>query len=50
MPFFRDVLDTPDPQNPAAKLTAPIAGAAPSAALTALGTRRAEKLFEKVDL
>ena len=50
VPFFRDVLDTPDPQHLGAKLTVLIAGAALFAALTALGTRRAEKLFEKVDL
>ena len=48
--FFRDVLDTPDPQHLGAKLAVLFVGAALFAALTALGTRRAEKLFEKVDL
>ena len=50
VPFFRDVLDTPDPQHLGAKLAVLFVGAALFAALTALGTRRAEKIFEKVDL
>ena len=50
LPFFRDVLDTPDPQHLGAKLAVLAAGAALFALLTALGTRRAETIFEKVDL
>ena len=50
VPFFRDVLDTPDPQHLGAKLVVLFVGAALFALLTALGTRRAEKIFEKVDL
>ena len=50
LPFFRDVLDTPDPQHLGAKLVVLFVGAALFALLTALGTRRAEKIFEKVDL
>ena len=47
VPFFRDMLDTPDPQHLGAKLAVLFVGAALFAALTALGTRRAEKIFEK---
>ena len=50
LPFFRDVLDTPDPQHLGAKLAVLAAGAALFVLLTALGTRRAETIFEKVDL
>ncbi len=50
VPFFRDVLDTPDPQHLGAKLAVLAIGAALFAALTALGTRRAEAIFDKVDL
>ena len=50
VPFFRDVLDTPDPQHLGAKLVVLLVGAALFVLLTVLGTRRAEKIFEKVDL
>ena len=50
VPFFRDVLDTPDPQHLGAKLGVLALGAAVFAGFTLLGTRRAEKIFEKVDL
>ena len=50
VPFFRDVLDTPDPQHLGAKLAVLFVGAALFALLTALGVRRAEGIFEKVDL
>ena len=50
VPFFRDVLDTPDPQFPGAKLAVLALGAALFVRLTLLGVRRAEAIFEKVDL
>ena len=50
LPFFRDVLDTPDPQHLSAKLAVLAVGAALFVLLTALGARRAEAIFEKVDL
>ena len=50
LPFFRDVLDTPDPQHLGAKLGVLALGAALFAALTLLGERRAERAFETVDL
>ena len=50
VPFFRDVLDTPDPQHLGAKLAVLALGAALFVLLTLLGTRRAERIFEKVDL
>ena len=50
VPFFRDVLDTPDPQFPGAKLAVLALGAALFVLLTLLGVRRAEAIFEKVDL
>ena len=50
VPFFRDVLDTPDPQHLPAKLAVLGIGAALFALLTITGTRRAEAIFEKVDL
>ena len=50
VPFFRDVLDTPDPQHLPAKLAVLAVGAALFALLTTAGTRRAEAIFEKVDL
>ncbi|MBQ7473945.1 MAG: ABC-2 transporter permease [Oscillospiraceae bacterium] len=50
LPFFRDVLDTPDPQHLPAKLAVLAVGAALFVLLTVLGTRRAEAIFEKVDL
>ena len=50
VPFFRDVLDTPDPQHLGAKLAVLLCGAAAFVLLTILGVRKAEKIFEKVDL
>lgn len=50
MPFFRDVLDTPDPQHLGAKLAVLALGAVLFVLFTVLGTRRAERIFEKVDL
>lgn len=50
VPFFRDVLDTPDPQHLGAKLAVLLCGAAAFVLLTLLGVRKAEKIFEKVDL
>ena len=50
VPFFRDVLDTPDTQFLGVKLAVLAVGAALFALLTVLGTRRAEKIFETVDL
>ena len=50
VPFFRDVLDTPDPQNIGVKLLVLAVGAGLFVLLTVLGTRRAEKIFEAVDL
>ena len=44
------MLDTPDPQHLGAKLVVLLVGAALFVLLTVLGTRRAEKIFEKVDL
>ena len=48
--FFRDVLDTPDPQNIGAKLAVLAAGALVFALLSLLGTRQAERHFDRVDL
>ena len=50
LPFFRDVLDTPDPQHLGAKLAVLAAGALIFALLTLLASRKAEGVFEKVDL
>lgn len=50
LPFFREVLDTPDPQHLGVKLAVLALGALLFALLTLLGTRRAETIFEKVDL
>lgn len=50
IPFFRDVLDTPDPQFLGVKLLVLVLGAAAFVLLTVLGVRKAEKIFEKVDL
>ena len=50
VPFFRDVLDTPDPQHLGAKLLVLFLGAAVFAGFTLLGVRKAENIFEKVDL
>ncbi len=50
VPFFRDVLDTPDPQHLGAKLAVFALGAALFVLLSWLGVRKAEEIFEKVDL
>ena len=50
IPFFRDVLDTPDPQFLGVKLLVLVLGAAAFVLLTILGVRKADKIFEKVDL
>ena len=50
VPFFRDVLDTPDPQHLGAKLAVLVIGVVVFVLLTLLGVRRAEEIFEKVDL
>ena len=50
LPPVRDVLDTPDPQHPGAKFAVLLCGAAAFVLLTLLGVRKAEKIFEKVDL
>ena len=50
VPFFRDVLDTPDPQHLGAKLIVLFLGAALFVLLTLLGVRKAERIFETVDL
>ena len=50
LPFFRDVLDTPDPQFLGVKLAVFALGAALFVLLSVAGTRRAEKIFEEVDL
>ncbi|MBR0039752.1 MAG: ABC-2 transporter permease [Oscillospiraceae bacterium] len=50
VPFFRDVLDTPDPQFLGVKLGVLALGAAAFVLMTVLGVRKAEKIFEKVDL
>ena len=50
VPFFRDVLDTPDPQHLGAKLAVLAAGAALFVLFTLLAVRRAEKIFDAVDL
>ena len=50
VPFFRDCLDTPDPQHMGAKLAVLAVGAALYAALTVLGCRISEQSFEKLDL
>ncbi len=50
VPFFRDVLDTPDPLHMPAKLAVLAAGLAVFAALTALAYRVSAKRFEALDL
>lgn len=50
VPFFRDMLDTPDPQHLSAKLGALLVGAVFFAAVTWLTCRRAERDFERQDL
>ena len=50
LPFFRDVLDTPDPEHLPAKLLTLLAGAIAFAALTYLSCCRAERDFERQDI
>ena len=50
VPFFRDVLDTPDPQFLGVKLGVLALGAAAFVLMTVLGVRKAENIFEMVDL
>ena len=50
VPFFRDCLDTPDPEHLGAKLVVLAIGAALYAALNAWAYRNCVKTFEKVDL
>ena len=50
VPFFRDCLDTPDPEHLGAKLVVLAIGAALYAALNAIAYRNCVKTFEKVDL
>lgn len=50
LPFFRDVLDTPDPEHLTAKLLTLLVGASAFAALTLMALRRAEKDFERQDI
>jgi hypothetical protein len=49
-PFFRDVLDTRDPENLGAKLAVLAIGAASFAALTLISYARSAASFEKMDL
>lgn len=50
VPFFRDVLDTPDPLHLGAKLLVLLGGAAAFALLTLLALNRAIRSFERQDL
>ena len=50
VPFFRDCLDTPDPEHLGAKLAALAIGAALYTGLNAWAYRDCVKTFEKVDL
>lgn len=50
VPFFRDVLDTPDPQFLAVKLIVLAAGAVAFVALTMVGYGLSAKRFEALDL
>lgn len=50
VPFFRDVLDTPDPTHLSVKLLVVLAGAAIYALTTCLTMKRARKDFERQDL
>ena len=50
VPFFRDVLDTPDPLHLGAKLLVLLGGAAAFALLTLLALSRAIRSFERQDL
>jgi hypothetical protein len=49
-PFFRDVLDTKDPENLGAKLAVLAIGAASFASLTLVSYARSAASFEKMDL
>ncbi len=50
VPFFRDRMDTPDPQFIGEKLAVLAVGVALYVLLTAAATKKSEKLFEKLDL
>ena len=50
VPFFRDVLDTPDPQHLAVKLTVLVVSTVSFAVLTMVGYRLSAKRFEALDL
>lgn len=50
VPFFRNVLDTPDPQNLLPKFAVLGLGAMVFASLTLFALRRAERAFERQDL
>ena len=50
VPFFRDVLDTPDPQHLGAKLLVLLGGAVAFSLLTLLARSRAIRAFERQDL
>lgn len=50
IPFFRDVLDRPDPENMSDKLLFTLAGLALFAAGTAWSVKQSAKKFEAVDL
>lgn len=50
LPFFRDVLDTPDPEHLLAKLLALLVGVCAFMAFTLMALRRAEKDFERQDI
>lgn len=50
VPFFRDVLDTPDPGHLSAKLVVLAVGGAAYAALTLAALKISERNFEKQDL
>lgn len=50
LPFFRDVLDTPDPENLGPKLAALAVGAAVYGALTFIAYRVSVVRFERMDL
>ncbi len=50
IPFFRDVLDTPDPQHMSDKLLFMFGGLALFAGGTALSVQKSVKKFEEVDL
>ena len=50
VPFFREVLDTPDPAHPGPKLIALLVGAVAFGAMTWLTCRGAQRDFERQDI